>query len=151
GTSLGVYPDQTTWGQPVSLTVQVRNNSAGDAPPTRAAVILTPSGINPGTGSDVTIGYIDVPTIPAWQTTTVVDTVTLPAAAPLVLSSSSQFYLSVIQDADYVTNPLFPHLPSQGLGLDVVQLAIGPGTNANIPRGPLPELAASGVLAPSQP
>jgi hypothetical protein len=150
GTSLGAYPDQTTWGEPVQVTAQVRNNAAGDAQPSRARIFLTPVGMAPGSGADVTLGYLDVPAIPAWQTVNVVGTVVLPAAAPTVLSSSSQFYLSMAQDADYVLDPLYPHLPNQGLGLDVVQIGVGPGKNANLPQGPKPDLAASGVIAPSQ-
>jgi hypothetical protein len=150
GTSLGVYPDQTNWGQPVSVTTQVRNNGSGDAPPTRAQVILTPTGTNPGSGADVTIGYLDVPAIPAFQTVNVVGTVTLPAGPPTVLQGSTQFYLSVLQDADYITNPLFPHVPTQGLGIDTVQLGIAAGTTANLPQGPKADLAATGVIAPTQ-
>lgn len=151
GSSFGVYPDQTTWGQPVSVTAQVRNYSAGDAAPTRARILLTPSGANPGHGADVTVGYLDVPAIPAWQTVNVTGTITLPAAAPTVLSSGTQFYLSMAQDADYVVDPLYPHLPSQGLGLDIAQIAIGAGKNPNLPQGPKADLAAAGIIAPSQP
>lgn len=151
GTSLGVYPDQTKWGQPISITAQVRNNGAGDAPPTRAQVILTPVGTNPGNGADVTIGYLEVPTVPAYQTVNVVGNVTLPAAPATVLKGATQYYLSVIQDADYIISPLFPHLPTNGLGFDVTQIAITDGTSTNLPQGPKAELAAAGVIAPSQP
>lgn len=152
GSSLGVYPDQTTWGKQVTVTAQVRNNSAGDAPPTRAQVILTPTTVNPGTGSDVTVGYLDVPAIPAYQTVNVVGTITLPAAPVTAQAGNTQFYLSVLQDADFITNPLFPHVPTQGLGYDVTQIAITGGpTAAELSQLPKADLAASGVVAPSQP
>lgn len=152
GSSLGVYPDQATWGQQVSVTAQIRNNAAGDAPPTRAQVILTPTTVNPGNGSDVTIGYLDVPAIPAYQTVNVVGTITLPAAPVTAMAGNTQFYLSVLQDADFVTNPLFPHVPTQGLGYDVTQIGItGGATAAELAKLPKADLAASGVVAPSQP
>lgn len=151
GSSLGVYPDQTNWGEPVTVTAQVRNNAAGDAPVTRARVILTPSGTNPGNGADVTVGYLEIPAVPGYQTINVVGTVTLPAGPPTVLQGNTQFYLSLIQDADYVTNPLFPHVPTQGLGYDVAMIGIAAGTTANLPQGPKADLAASGVIAPTQP
>ncbi|HMB03118.1 MAG TPA: CARDB domain-containing protein, partial [Isosphaeraceae bacterium] len=151
GSSLGVSPDRTSWGQPIMVTAQVKNNAQGDAPATRARVVLTPSGTPPGTGSDVTIGYLNIPAIPAWQTINVQQSITLPAGPPSSLADSTGFILSLAQDSDFQTDPLWPHRASQGLGLDMVLLTIGPGPNANIPQGPEPDLAADAVVAPSQP
>ncbi len=60
-TSLGIYPTAPEWGGTVTVTAQISNTSYGDAPATRAQVVLTPAGVTPGTGSDVTIGSIAVP------------------------------------------------------------------------------------------
>ena len=60
-TSIGIYPATPQWGGTLTVTAQISNTSYGDAPATRAQVILTPTGLTPGTGSDVTIGSIAVP------------------------------------------------------------------------------------------
>ena len=151
GTSLGVYPDQTTWGQSISVTAQITNNAQGDAPATRARLVLTPAGATPGGPSDLTIGYLQVPAIPAWQTVNVSQPITLPPGPPPMLAGATQFTLSMIEDADYVTNALYPHQATQGLGHDMVNLAIGPGANADLPQGPTPDLAVGDVQAPSVP
>ncbi|MBV8675667.1 MAG: hypothetical protein JO355_00700 [Planctomycetaceae bacterium] len=151
GASLGVYPDQTTWGQAISVTAQITNNAQGDAPATRARLVLTPAGATPGGPSDLTIGYLQVPAIPAWQTVNVSQPITLPPGPPPMLAGATQFTLSMIEDADYVANALYPHQATQGLGHDMVNLAIGPGANADLPQGPTPDLAVGDVQAPSVP
>jgi len=152
GSSLGVYPDQVTWGQQVSVTAQIRNTGAGESPPTRAMIILTPSSLNPGNGADQAIGYLDVPAIPAYQTVNVTGTVTLPASPVTSMVGSTVFYVSLVPDADYITNPLFPHVPTQGLGFDVAQIGItGGGDPATLAKLPKADLAAAGVVAPTQP
>src|SRR5262249_42510857 len=118
GSSLAVNPTPATWGQTITVTAQVRNNAQGDAAPTRAKIVLTPAGLTAGSAYDYTIGYLNVPAVPAWQTVNVQQPITLPATAPSSLSSNTQFTLSVAQDADYVTDPIYPHVAAQGVGLD---------------------------------
>jgi hypothetical protein len=111
--------------------------------------MLTPATDTPGTGADVTVGYLDIPAVPAFQTVNVSQTITLPAGPPLILTNTSQFTISMVQDVDYLTNPMYPHEPTQGAGLDSAAITIGPGANADIPNGPTADLAAASVVAPT--
>ncbi len=138
-----------TWGAPLQITAQIRNNAQGDAPPTNARVVLTPAGRALGSGSDFTIGTISVPAIPAWQTANVQGTITLPALPPPALAGSSQFLVSLVQDADFVTNQLIPIPPQKGLGIDQQLIQIAPNPNTALTQGPLPDLAAGSVLVPT--
>ena len=109
----GVY----SWGDTFDITEQIKNVGQGDAPATRARIVLTPAGATPGGYSDVTIGDIAVPAIPAFQSTNVVQRVTLPAdRAVATLNSASQFTVSVVQDADFLTQPIYPRIADQGTG-----------------------------------
>jgi len=145
-TSLGIYPTAPQWGSTVTVTAQISNTSYGDAPATRAQVILTPTGVTPGTGSDVTIGSISVPAIAAWQTTNVEGAITLPVTPPVLLNGDSQFNLSVMPDADFLTNDVYPHTVTGIQGTDIVPVSINvpPGTTPPA-LGPLPDLAAGAV------
>ncbi len=124
GSSFAVTPTPTTWGQTVTVTAQIRNNAQGDAPASRAKIVLTPAGLSPGSPYDFTVGYLTVPAIPAWQTVNIQQQITLPATAPSSLSSDTQFTLSMAQDADYVTDPIYPHVADQGQGLDQTPITI---------------------------
>ncbi len=151
GSTLGVFPQQAFWGTPITITAQVKNNAQGDAPATRAKITLTPAGVQPGGPADVTIGYLNIPAIPAWQAVNISQTIALPQVPPSMLAGSTSFTLSMIQDADDETDILYPHQATQGLGLDQAQIAIGPNPNTNVSQAPLPDLAADGVQAPTQP
>ena len=84
GSSFSINPTSTTWGQTITVTAQIRNNAQGDAPASRAKIVLTPSGLSPGSPYDFTVGYLNVPAIPAWQTINVQrQQITLPASAHL--------------------------------------------------------------------
>ena len=48
-TSIGINPSAPEWGGSITVTAQVSNEAYGAAPATREAVVLTPSGIAPGT------------------------------------------------------------------------------------------------------
>ncbi|MGA2701543.1 MAG: CARDB domain-containing protein [Isosphaeraceae bacterium] len=147
-TSMHIYPSAPEWGGSVTVTAQVSNEAYGAAPATREAVVLTPSGpgIAPGTGSDVVIGSISVPPIPAWSMVNVEGTINLPMTPPELLTNDSEFTLWVEPDADYVTNPVYPHLPSGNQGVDeqTVSITVPPGTTPPA-LGPLPDLAAGAV------
>ena len=129
------------------VTAQVSNPAYGDAPFTRAAVVLTPVGTTPGGPSDVTIGNITVPSIPAWSMVNVEQSIPLPVTPPQVLGGASQFTLSLLPDADFLTNAVYPHVPG-GIGVDqaTVNITVPPGT-------PLRLLVRSPtwLLAPSPP
>ncbi|MGZ3303310.1 MAG: CARDB domain-containing protein [Isosphaeraceae bacterium] len=145
-TALGVYPSAHEWGGSITVTAQVSNEGYGAAPATREAVVLTPSGIAPGTGSDVVIGNISVPPIPAWSMVNVEQTINLPVTPPELLTNDSQFTLSVLPDANYLTNPVSPHVPGgvQGVDVETVNITVPPGTTPP-PLGPLSDLAAGVV------
>lgn len=150
-TSLGVYPDQARWGGTVQVTTQVQNNAPGNAPPTRALVVLTPAGSVPGGPADVTIGNLDVPAIAAYQTATVSRTVDLPTVPPSGLANATKFTLSVVQDGDFLTNALSPHAATRGPGFDMTPLAIAAPQDPGQSLGPKPDLAAVGLKAPTLP
>jgi hypothetical protein len=149
GTGFSVNPNATAWGQQVTVSAQIVNNAQGNAPATRAAIELTPLGVTPGTGQDVTLGYISIPAVPAWQTTNVVQTFTLPATAPAIFGTATQFTISMVQDVNYQTNPIYPHAPTQGNGLDLSQITIAPGPVSTANTASPPDLAAGTVAAPT--
>ena len=53
----------------------------------------------------------------------------------------------MIQDADYLTNQAYPHLPEVGLGYDLVNMTINPSTTPAPAPAALPDLAAGSGLA----
>jgi hypothetical protein len=154
GSSIGISPTQATWGQTITVTAQVRNNAQGDAPATRARIVLTPTGLSPGSPYDYTIGYLDVPAVPAWQTVNVVQQIALPSSPPTSLAGGTQFTLSMAQDADFVTDPLTPHLANQGVGLDMTTINIAADPNATTSTSQassvLPDPAPSNVIVGSK-
>ncbi|MGE3819409.1 MAG: CARDB domain-containing protein [Isosphaeraceae bacterium] len=151
-TSLGVYPDQVQWGQTVRVNAQIQNGASGDAPPTRARVVLTPSGSVPGGNDDVTIGNLQVPAVPAGQTVVVSQAIDLPSVPPFLLVGKDQFLLSVSQDADFVADPFSPHRATRGPGIDMVPILISSPTALTVdPNTPLPDLVAGRISAPTIP
>src|SRR5262249_37917210 len=98
-----------------------------------------------------TIGSLSVPAIPANQTAVVTQTITLPSVPPSTLVGSGAFTLSVSQDADFAVNPVAPHNASQGLGFDMVNLAIAQPADPNASLGPKPDLTPVSVQAPTLP
>ena len=62
----------------------------------------------------MTIGYLNVPAVPAFQTVNVTGQIVLPAVPPSLLAGNTDFTLSMIPDADYVTDPTYPHEATQG-------------------------------------
>jgi CARDB len=149
GSAIGLSTITPTWGQTVSVTAQVRNNAQGDAPETRARLVLTPVGDTTGGPNDFTIGYVNIPAVPAWQTVNVVQPITLPAAPPSSLAGNTQFTLSMIEDSDYVTNPITPHIAAQGPGQDSLAVTINSDANTLPTPTVLPDLAPTNVTAPS--
>ncbi len=147
-TSLTAFPAQPTWGTAVQITAQITNNGLGDAPPTRARVVLTPAGAPVGGTYDVTVDNLNVPAIPAGKSVTVTQSVMLPAAPPSSLAGSTQFILSLAEDADFVTNQVYPHNASQGIGFDMVALTIPTAANLSSLSEPLPQLEATSLVAP---
>jgi hypothetical protein len=154
GSSFGVSSASTIWGQTITVTAQVRNNAQGDAPPSRAKIVLTPSGLSPGSAYDFTVGYLNVPAIPAWQTVNIQQQITLPAAPPSSLAGNTQFTLSMAQDADYATNPIYPHVANQGQALDTTPITIAASTSTPSPTPAatpaLPDVAPSNVVVTSK-
>ena len=149
GSRLSVSPSETGWGGSFSMTQQVSNNGEADAPATRALVVLTPSGSTPGGASDVTIGSVSIPAIPAGQSVTVNPSITLPTRPPSSLVGVTRFAVSVVQDADYVTNAMYPHAATQGVGLDQAGITITTPSYVNTKTGPQPGLAVTAVAVDS--
>ena len=146
GTSFGVSASSTTWGSTLSVTGQVTNNAQGDAPATRARIVLTPNGLVPGGANDVTVGSIDVPAIPAFGAVNVVRQISLPAIPPALLAGQGAYLISMIQDADHAASPIIQSPVIQGIGLDTQVITIGPGANSDVKAGAKPDLAATGVV-----
>ena len=92
--SMGIISTNPVWGGSLTVTAQIANQAYGAAPATEAEVVLTPSGTQ-GTGSDVVIGTISVPPIPAWSQVNVEKTITLPVTPPILLTGQSAFTLSI--------------------------------------------------------
>jgi CARDB len=146
GTTLVVSPTDPTWGNTITVTAQVTNQSAGSSPQTRALLSLTPQGLTYGGSTTVGIGSIIVPPLGPYQTVNLVQNVTLPAVEPSSIANYTNFGLSMVQDADYVTNDLYPHQPDQGAGLDQAAISITTSSTSTATIGNLPDLAASSVL-----
>jgi CARDB len=165
GTTLAVDDTTPTWGSQITVTAQVTNEGSGSSPQTRALLSLTPQGINYDDGSTVGIGSITVPPLAPYQSVNLVQTITLPTLEPTLVTNYTNFALTMTQDADYLTNILYPHVPSQGTGLDQAALTItypattsttsttvdGVTTTTTVPTptptaGPLPDLAASSLV-----
>ena len=156
GTSFSVTPTSEatpgiiSWGDTFNVVEQIKNNGQGNAPPSRARIVLTPAGATPGGYSDVTIGDIAVPAIPAFQSTNVVQSLTLPAIEPTTLAGATSFTISVVQDGDFLTQPVYPQVADQGVGLDQGPIGIQPGPAAAVtPPASLPDLAPASVVVSS--
>ncbi|QEH33492.1 hypothetical protein OJF2_19940 [Aquisphaera giovannonii] len=148
---IGVYPTTLNWGGTLQVTAQVRNESYGAAPASRAILVLTPSGQNFGGLSDLTIGSISVPPIPAWSTVNVQTTVALPTTVPRIVEGSSAYTLSIIPDADYLTNATYPHGPAGGSGVDQTAVTINTtdSTPTTTAQSALPNLTPGDVQVSS--
>jgi CARDB len=148
GTVFNLNTTTATWGQTITITAQIQNNAQGDAPATRAKIVLTPNGEAPGTFDDISVGNINVPALAPFQTTNVVAQVTLPATPPPQLAGQSTFQITMVQDADHQASALVQPPTVQGAGQDTGSITItnGPLTT---PVGVLPDLAAGTVTAPT--
>lgn len=148
-TGFAVDPGSTTWGSLVTATVGLHNSGAGDAPATRARIVLTPYGEAPGGSNDVTIGSVDVPAVASLQDVVASKAITLPASPPTPLASGSQFIVSVVLDADHQTT--LATTPAH-LGFDIdgaiLQIANGP---AALTADQKPDLIVSSIQGPGQP
>jgi CARDB len=146
GTTLAVTPGTATWGSTISVTAQITNQSSGSSPQTRALLAITPQGLNYGSTTTVGIGSIIVPPLGPFQTVNLVQSITLPAVEPTGIANYTSFGLTMTQDADYVTNVLYPNQPDQGIGLDQTAITITTDPTSTATQGPLPDLAISSVL-----
>jgi hypothetical protein len=146
GTTLAVTPATATWGSTITVTAQVTNKSAGSSPQTRALLSITPQGLNYGSTTTFGVGSIIVPPLGPYQTINLVQNITLPAVEPSAIANYTNFGLTMIQDANYVTNDLYPNQPDQGIGLDQTAITITTDPNSTATQGPLPDLATSTVL-----
>ena len=144
GAGLAITTASPTWGGALGVSAQVSNNSGTGAPATRAAIVLTPA----SGGAGVTVGSLAIPAIPEGQSVQVSDAITLPASAPSALAGTSSYTLTMIEDADGLADPVFPHLANQGAGLDSAPIQIGDNPVTQPAAGPLPDLVAASVQGP---
>jgi CARDB len=149
GTTLAVTPTAPTWGSTITVTAQITNQSSGASPQTEAIISLTPDGLNYGDSTTVGIGTITVPPMTGYETVNLVQTFTLPAVEPNSITNYTNFGLTMTQDGDYSTNDQYPHSPTQGVGLDQTAITITTSSTSTATAGPLPDLAASSVVAPT--
>jgi hypothetical protein len=149
GTTLAVTPADPTWGSTITVTAQITNEGSGSSPQTEALLSLTPQGLNYGDSTTVGIGTITVPPLGPYQTVNLVQNITLPAVEPLAIANYTNFGLTMTQDANYVTNDLYPNQPSQGIGYDQTAISITSSSTSTATTGPLPNLAAASILAPT--
>jgi hypothetical protein len=148
-TGFAVTPSSATWGSLITATVKVRNSGAGDAPATRARIVLTPSGEAPGGANDVTIGSVDVPAVASLQDVMASQAITLPANPPTPLAAGNQFTVSVVLDADHqITLATTP--ASRGFGTDGATLQIANGPPA-LTTAQQSDLVVSSIQGPGQP
>lgn len=148
GTSFGVYPEQTVWGNSILVSTQIKNTGGGAAPATRARLVLRPADAVAGSQLDVTVADVQVPALGAYQTASLQTQVTLPAIPPTTLANGSRYVLALHTDADYLTNPMAPNVPDQGAGLDSTVLTIAGGPAPGTTASPRPDLTATSVVAP---
>ncbi len=146
GTTLVVTPTDPTWGSTITVTAQITNQSSGSSPQTRALLSLTPQGVTYGSSTTVGIGNIIVPPLGPFQTVNLVQNITLPAVEPSAIANYTNFGITMVQDADYITNDLYPHQALQGAGLDQTAVTITTSPTSTATEGPLPDLAASSVI-----
>jgi hypothetical protein len=149
GTTLAVNTPTTTWGSTITVTAQVTNEGAGASPQTTALLSLTPQGLSFGASTTEGIGTITIPPLGPSQTYNVVQNITLPAVEPLAIANYTNFGLTMIQDANYITNDLYPNQPAQGVGYDQAAMSITTSSTSTATAGPLPDLAASSVMGPT--
>ena len=148
-TSFNLDQPQTTWGSTVNVTLQVVNNDDGASTPSRAKLVLTPSGDAIGGPNDVSVGALAIPPLASGQTYNLQAPITLPAVEPVDLGGSSNFTLSIVQDADNITNALYPHVASGGVGVDQQAIQVTFGTNSQVGPTLLPDLAPANVQTSS--
>ena len=149
GTTLAVTPTDPTWGSTITVTAQITNSGSGSAPQTEALLSLTPQGLNYGDSTTIGIGTITVPPLGPYQTVNLVQNITLPAVEPLAIANYTNFGLTMTQDANYLTNDLYPNSPSQGVGYDQAAITITTSSTSTATAGSLPDLAAASIIAPS--
>ncbi len=149
GTTLAVTPTDPTWGSTITVTAQITNQGSGSSPQTEALLALSPQGLTYGGSTTVGIGTITVPPLGPFQTVNLVQNITLPAVEPLSITNYTNFGLTMTQDANYLTNNLYPNQPDQGIGFDQTAITITTSTTSTATVGALPDLAASSIIAPT--
>ena len=115
GSTLAVSAPITTWGSTITVTAQIRNAGAGASPATRALLALTPTGTLPTWPNDVSIGSLNVPSIPAYQDYNW--SREIPTAAGQRAGPAQHRHFHALRrsaDADYLTNSNYPHQPEVG-------------------------------------
>ena len=151
GAGISITPGSVSWGDTISVTASVTDDSQGAAPPTNARIVLTPAGHAPGGSYDYQIGQVPIPPIGALQTVTATQKITLPSFAPTLLSNGSNYTVTMIQDADANASPLLPAVPS-ATPADTTTLTIAAPAVPTVPiaQKPLPaDLTVTNVQEPS--
>ena len=120
------------------MTAQITNQGSGSSPQTEALLALSPQGLTYGGSTTVGIGTITVPPLGPFQTVNLVQNITLPAVEPLSITNYTNFGLTMTQDANYLTNNLYPNQPDQGIGFDQTAITITTSTTSTATVGVTP-------------
>ena len=146
GDGFGLSKTTAKWGDTINVTATVKNQAQGNAPATRARVVLTAAGM-----ADVTVGSLDVPALPAWQSAVVTGTVTLPTALPASLAGATGLKLVLLTDADYTTRPILSTNAMRGEGIDsaAITVAAPQGTATSTVAKPRADLSVSSIQTPA--
>lgn len=142
-TALRVTPGSLSWGDTIDLNAQITNTVPGSvAPPTRARIVLYPRGQSATGPAAVTIGELTVPQLTAYPPADLYASIKLPDAPAAVQAGTSSFYVSIIPDADFVTDTPLSAFLGHGNGRDTTALTVVPGAR------PLPVPARADVTIP---
>ncbi len=146
---ISVSPGKVSWGDTISVTASVSNQSQGIAPPTNARIVLTPVGKTPGGSADYQIGQVPIPPVGGYQSAKATQTIVLPKYVPTSLVGVSQFTVTLIPDADAAANTLI----STSVGTssaNTTTLVIGtPAATIVVATPPAADLTVTKVSEPS--
>lgn len=150
--SFSIAEKSPNWGDEVTVTLRVENTRAGEAPATRALVVMTPLGAVPGSGQDVTIADdLEVPALGAFGMTEVSKKIKLPPGPATGSPATGGYVLWVRTDASFQTNPINTPVLLQSEGVDYQRVNIGSKTGQTPTPTSGPDLATADVLTPGTP
>lgn len=136
------------WGQFLRVTVTVRNEGGGTAPPTNARIVLAPYGDDPLGPRAYTIGAVPIPEVRGFQTVSATQNIRLPQFPPSALANIGKFTVMMVNDTDTVENPALKPINYQVPGPNWTRAQIAP-KQAEAPAEQLPDIAITALTAPT--